>query len=118
MKKVLVVSLFLSFLILPLVVSAAVVDPEITLCNLLKKIEKIIAAIGFGLAVILLVAGGIMYMTAGGDAEKSGKARKLMVNALIGIAIVFGAIFIVDLVAGLLSGAGISILTNNCPMAL
>jgi hypothetical protein len=118
MKKVLVVSLFLSFLILPLVANAAIVDPATVLCNILKKIEKVVAAIGFGLAVILFVAGGIMYMTAGGDAEKSGKARKLMVNALIGIAIVFCAIFILDLVAGLLSGTGVSLLINNCPMSL
>jgi len=117
MKKALPIFLGLFLLALPLIVNAAV-NPEIVLCNLLKNIEKIIAAIGFGIAVILLIIGGIQYMTAGGNPEKAEKAKKLMINAIIGIAIVFAAIFILDLVAGLLSGSGIGILTNNCPMAL
>lgn len=116
MKKALPIFLVLFVLALPLIANAAV-NPEIVICNLLKNIEKIIAAIGFGLAVILLIAGGIGYMTAGGNPEKADKAKKLMINAIIGIVIVFAAIFILDLVAGLLSGSGISILTNNCPMA-
>lgn len=116
MKKALPIFLVLFVLALPLIANAAV-NPEIVVCNLLKNIEKIIAAIGFGLAVILLIAGGIGYMTAGGNPEKADKAKKLMINAIIGIVIVFAAIFILDLVAGLLSGSGISILTNNCPMA-
>jgi type IV secretory pathway VirB2 component (pilin) len=116
MKKALPIFLVLFLLALPLIANAQV-NPEIVICNLLKNIEKIIAAIGFGLAVILLIAGGIGYMTAGGNPEKADKAKKLMINAIIGIVIVFAAIFILDLVAGLLSGSGISILTNNCPMA-
>lgn len=116
MKKALPIFLVLFLLALPLIANAQT-NPEIVLCNLLKNIEKIIAAIGFGLAVILLIVGGIQYMTAGGNPEKADKAKKLMINAIIGIAIVFAAIFILDLVAGLLSGSGIGILTNNCPMA-
>ena len=115
MKKALPIFLVLFLLALPLIANAQV-NPEIVLCNLLKNIEKIIAAIGFGIAVILLIVGGIMYMTAGGNPEKADKAKKLMINAIIGIVIVFAAIFILDLVSGLLSGSGISILTNNCPM--
>ena len=115
MKKALPIFLVLFVLALPLIANAAV-NPEIVICNLLKNIEKIIAAIGFGLAVILLIAGGIQYMTAGGNPEKADKAKKLMINAIIGIVIVFAAIFILDLVSGLLSGSGISILSNNCQM--
>ena len=116
MKKALPIFLVLFLLVLPLIAGAVGSDPETVVCNLLKKIEKIIAAIGFGLAVILLIVGGIQYMTAGGNEEKATKAKKLMINAIIGIVIVFAAIFILDLVTGLLSGAGISILSNNCPM--
>lgn len=112
MKKFLPVFLFL-FLVLPLIVSADT-DPQTIICNLLNTIKTIIAAIGFGVGVIMLVIGGIQYMTAGGDPEKSKKAQKLMINAMVGIAIVFGAVFILALVQGLLSGAGISLLRNNC----
>ena len=114
MKKVLAVSLFLFFLASPLIVFAQGVDPTVVACNILNKIKIVIAAIGFGIAVIILIAGGIGYMTAGGNEEKSTKAKKLMINAIIGIAIVFAAVFILALVEGLLVGAGISVLGNPC----
>ena len=113
MKKVLLVFLFLTFLALPLVASAAI-DPVITICNLLNKIKIIIAAVGFGIAAIMLIAGGISYMAAGGDPEKATKAKKLIINSLIGMAIVVGAVFLLALVEGLLSGAGVSLIGNPC----
>ena len=113
MKRVLKVSLFLGILVLPLAVSAAV-DPVVTICNILHTIKIIIAAIGFGIAVIMLIAGGIGYMTAGGNEEKATKARTMIINSLIGIAIVFAAVFILALVEGLLIGGGVTIIGNPC----
>ena len=106
MKKFLPVFLLLA-MALPLVASAAI-DPVLTICTLLNKIKVIIAAVGFGIAVIILIWGGIAYMTAGGNDEKATKARKLIVNAIIGIAIIFAATFILNLVEGLLIGGGIT----------
>lgn len=106
MKKVLPIIL-LSLFLLPLVVSAYV-EPVQTICALLNKIKIIIAAIGFGIAVIMLIWGGIMYMTAGGNDEKATKARKLIINAVIGIIIIFAATFILNLVEGFLVGGGIT----------
>lgn len=119
MKKVLPVFLLLSFLALPFIVGAVdpgpvYPDPVTTICKILDAIKKIVLAIGFGIAVIMLVAGGIGYMTAGGDPEKSTKAKKLMINALIGVAIVLAATFIIALVQGLLSGGGVSLIGNPC----
>jgi len=114
MKKVLAIFLFLSFLAVPLIVSAQGVDPVGITCNILNKIKVVIAAIGFGIAIIILIIGGINYMTSGGDEEKATKAKKMMINAIIGIAIVLGSVFIIALVQGLLVGAGISILGNPC----
>jgi uncharacterized membrane protein YidH (DUF202 family) len=116
MKKFLAGFLFLSLLALPLIVLAVGVDPESIICNLLQKIKNIVSAIGFGIAVIMLIIGAIQYMTAGGNPEKATKAQKLIVNAIIGIAIVFAAVFILALVQGLLGGAGISLIGNNCPV--
>lgn len=106
MKKFLPVFLFLA-MALPLIASAYV-DPVVTVCTLLNKIKIIIAALGFGLAVIFLIVGGIQYMTSGGDDEKAKKARKMIVNAIIGIAIIFAATFILNIVEGLLVGGGIT----------
>lgn len=107
MKKVLPIIL-LSLFLLPLV-AFAYVEPQVVICRVLEKIKIIVAAIGFGIAVIMLIWGGIMYMTAGGNDEKSTKARKLIINAIIGIAIIFAATFILSLVAGFLSGSGVSL---------
>jgi len=107
MKKFLPVFLFLA-LALPLLANAAV-DPEGIICNILHKIKMIIAAIGFGIAVIMLIWGGIKYMTSGGSDEKATTAKKLIVNAVIGIVIIFAATFILALVEGLLVGAGVQI---------
>lgn len=40
------------------------------------------------LAVIVLIYGGLAYITAGGDAEKSEKGKKAIIGAIIGIVIV------------------------------
>jgi len=41
--------------------------------------------------LILTIAGGLMWMTAGGSEERVAKAKKLIVNATIGIILVFSA---------------------------
>src|SRR3990172_628449 len=48
------------------------------------------------LAVIYLVYGGVLYITAGGDAEKATKGRTAVINAVIGIVIILLAIVIVN----------------------
>jgi hypothetical protein len=48
------------------------------------------------LAILVLIAGGIMYMTAAGDESKMGKAKKLIFGALLGIIIIYGAFAIVS----------------------
>lgn len=42
-------------------------------------------------AVIIVLIGGFMWMTAGGDEEKTGKARKLLFSGVIGLIIIFSA---------------------------
>ena len=43
-----------------------------------------------------IVAGGLMYAMAGGDEEKSGKAKKILVNSIIGAIIIYGAFALVS----------------------
>lgn len=47
------------------------------------------------IAVIYLVYGGILYITAGGDAEKATKGRTSLINAIVGIIIILLALVIV-----------------------
>ncbi len=114
MKKALVVVYALSLLVLPLIASAQGQDPVTVICNVLNVVKQIILAIGLGIAVIILIIGGIQYMTAGGDAEKAGSARKLIVNAIIGIVIILAAAFIIALVQGFLTESGIDMFGDPC----
>ncbi len=50
------------------------------------------------LAVIYLIYGGVLYITAGGDAEKASKGRTAITNAIIGIVIVVLALVIYNTV--------------------
>lgn len=52
------------------------------------------------LAFIYLVYGGILYITAGGDAEKATKGRTAIINAVIGLIITLLAFVIIRWVTG------------------
>lgn len=48
--------------------------------------------------ILGIVGGGLMYALSGGDEEKSGKAKKIIVNSIIGAIIIYGAFAIVSTV--------------------
>jgi len=50
------------------------------------------------LAVLYLIYGGILYLTAGGDAEKASKGRVAITNAIIGVVIILLALAIYNFV--------------------
>ncbi len=43
------------------------------------------------IAVVIVLLGGFKYMIAGGNEEKTGEARKLIVSGIIGLAIILSA---------------------------
>lgn len=55
--------------------------------------------------LILVIYGGIMWMTSGGNEEKAGKAKKLIATAVIGMVIIFGAYVITAFVLSQISTA-------------
>jgi type IV secretory pathway VirB2 component (pilin) len=55
------------------------------------------------LAVIMIIYGGMLYMTASGDQQKVDKGKKILMYAIIGIVIILMSFAIVNTV---LSGAG------------
>lgn len=52
---------------------------------------------------ILVIIGGIQWMTAGGSEEKVGKAKTLITNALIGLVIVLSAYAITNFIGSRLT---------------
>ena len=63
-----------------------------------KGLQWFVGIIG-ALAVVYLVYGGVIYITAGSDAEKAGKGRVAIVNAIIGIVIIAAAFLIINWVS-------------------
>jgi ketopantoate hydroxymethyltransferase len=119
MKKVLVISTLLSFL--PLVVLA---QPnmgqglneflnETGLSNadlvvVIGRIVKIVISFLGLIAVVIIIIGGFKWMTSGGNEETIKKAKKLMINGIIGLVIIVLAYaiasFIISAISGIVQG--------------
>jgi hypothetical protein len=65
--------------------------------------QQVLGILGL-ILLVLFVAGGLIWMTSGGSADKIKKARSLLINAVIGLIIVILAYALTDLVIGGLEG--------------
>jgi len=73
-------------------------DSDKDLKNIIAEVVNI--ALGFLgiLAVIIIIFAGFKWMTAGGNEEKVGEAKKMLTQAIIGLAIIFLAYVITNFV--------------------
>lgn len=53
----------------------------------LVKITQFTMAIVFAISIIVVLYGGFLYVTSGGDPEKANKARTLLIYGVIGIGV-------------------------------
>jgi len=117
MKKFLLI-FTAGLLFIPLIVFAQYSqNATYMVCSALDIVKQIVAAIGFGIVIILVIVAGIKYMTAGGDESKASEARRGIQNALIGLVIVVSAYFLISLAQGLVSEVGggfIQLLIDPC----
>lgn len=77
------------------------------LCDFLlvgDGIARFIFGIIGGVALLMFIYGGISFIISSGNAEKVTAAKGVLVNAVIGIVIIFAAWEIVHIVIGLLAG--------------
>ncbi|MBI5147665.1 MAG: transglycosylase SLT domain-containing protein [Parcubacteria group bacterium] len=75
--------------------------PQCTICDLLKTGSNIInffIKLAIPLAVIFIIYGGFMIMTAGPSESRAGEGRKVLTSAVVGIAIVLGSWLILNTV--------------------
>ncbi len=72
---------------------------------IIQNALQFVLIIAGALAVIYLIYGGILYITAGGDAEKATKGRTALINAVIGIVIIALAYVIVTWVGNAIGAA-------------
>lgn len=71
---------------------------------LLKRIINIFSIIVGVIAVIMIIIGGLKYITSGGDSGNISSAKNTIIYALVGLVIVALAQFIVRFVLGQASG--------------
>ena len=95
--------LALVLLFAPVLVSAAI-DPaggwgigQVT--DLIDKAADWLYAIGGAVALLVIIIGGISYMTAGGNEDKQKTSKKTIITGLIGAAIILLAGIILNTLA-------------------
>lgn len=74
------------------------------------EIANWIFAIALLIAIVLFIVGGVSYMTAGGDDDKTTEARKKLLWGVVGVAVILGAVIIIKVVATFLGAEIPSIL--------
>ncbi len=81
-------------------------DPGSTAPSLLARVLSsaigLITAIAFIWFLFLLITGAVALMSAGGDKVAIENARRRITTGLIGLVVVIGATFILDLIASIL----------------
>ena len=100
MKKALLVLVFIG-LILPMTCLATEGAPVDELIAIIERIQGIISTILVILAAVFIVVAGFFFVTAGGDPNMVGKARQMLIFALVGVAVAAVAHFLVELVGWL-----------------
>lgn len=71
---------------------------EFDVIDIVRGIIQFILVVAFVLAFIMLLIGGIRWITAGGDEKAVGSARNMITAALIGLVIVLVAFALIKLV--------------------
>ena len=112
MKKFLVISVLMglaSLVVLPTIALAqetAPTYPTLEVKTTLETIGNIVFYVLLSLAALMIIIGGIMFVTAAGSTEQTTKARNMMIYALIGIVIAALAKGIVALIESTLGITG------------
>lgn len=87
--------LLIILLLVPFIVQAGEYTQK--LYRIVDRIALVLYILGGGIALIVLLVGGITMMTAGGSEDKQTSGKKIIKNGLIGAAVVFCSGFILDL---------------------
>jgi hypothetical protein len=83
------------------------ISGETSLTGLIFTIINIALALAGLIAVLFLIIGGFRYITAGGNSDSSESAKKIILNAVIGIIVVILSFVVVRVVANTLTSTSI-----------
>lgn len=108
MRKIFSLSVILFIIALPFAVHAATNGitlptgtglPNSGVTTILDNVSKFVISLIAGLAVLMIVVSGIMYITAGGDSGKAEKAKEWLIASIVGLVIALLA-FVIVIVVG------------------
>jgi len=106
MKKILLVPVLMSFLLLPTIVLAQDPWPTITspqdFIDRLDIIARWLMTILFVVAAIFIVAAAYRFVTSGGDPASVASARQSLLYALVGVAVAVLAWALVQIVKNII----------------
>jgi hypothetical protein len=85
--------------------NSSAVAGALTISQIVTNALNFLLSIFGIIAVIMLVVGGMMYLSSAGDEDRIDTAKKTIKWAIIGIVVAFSAVVIVDQIASLLLGA-------------
>lgn len=71
------------------------VDPEQGVAEIVSITNLVVTFLG-PVAILMLVVGGLMYITAGGEDDRMQKAKRVLIATAVGIVIIYGAFAIVN----------------------
>jgi hypothetical protein len=80
-----------------------VVNPESSIVQILMNAASTLMSLVIGVAVIIIIYGGIVYATAGGDETKTNKAKRVLFWGAFGLIVAILAKYVAIFVAGLVS---------------
>lgn len=108
MKKIIVSLVLLSFLTLPLAASAVDIPNQPGTINdiptLIDNILTPVWEIFIGLAVIMIIVAGVLFLTANGNPEKIAQARTALLWGIVGIAVGVLAFSITTIITNVVTG--------------
>lgn len=80
-------------------------DVRTTAAQVIRAFMSLLGVI----AVVIILAGGFMWMIAGGDETKTKKARQLIISGVIGLVIILSAYAIASFIIGAITeGTGVT----------
>jgi len=86
-------------------------DPRLIAARLIRSALSLLGVI----FVIMVLYGGLLWMTSGGDDEKVSKARRALLDAVVGLIIILSANSIVTFVVNALLGPATYASTETSP---
>jgi hypothetical protein len=79
------------------------IGSETTLTGFILRVINIALALAGLIAVLFLIIGGFRYITAGGNEDAAGSAKKIILNAVIGIIVIILSFVVVRVVSNTLT---------------